>query len=329
MLICIVVSRNGGLNCPLALIILQSMQLNLRLLALAATAYTTTFGLVSCAVIGRNAKIVGKDLKSLTWFGDDDEKEKNESGLKDLADIQATVTTDSSLLYSEDKIIWADEDPDKPMTELETLWKEGPRDDWYESYTEAMRLARKNGKPVLLWFTNSDRNTAAKSLSNELFSSAEFEDWAKENVIRLRVDSNIHEDDERRKDAKQKYINQLRKQYKVMGSPVVLMLSPRGTQFGKYRGYKTGGSVFYFGRLKSAHRNALADYGNWREEYEAKGYRIWHDHKGRKVFAKPVSLIEGEITLKNPEGKRSKTSLKKLSPDDQTWVADYVKKQKR
>jgi hypothetical protein len=92
------------------------MQLNLRLLALAATAYTTTFGLVSCAVIGRNAKIVGKDLKSLTWFGDDDEKEKNESGLKDLADIQATVTTDSSLLYSEDKIIWADEDPDKPMT---------------------------------------------------------------------------------------------------------------------------------------------------------------------------------------------------------------------
>ena len=107
------------------------------------------------------------------------------------------------------------------------------------------------------------------------------------------------------------------------------MLSPRGTQFGKYRGYKTGGSLFYFGRLKSAHRNALADYGNWREEYEAKGYRIWHDNKGRKVFAKPVSLKSGEITLKNPEGKRSKTSLKKLSPPDQAWVADYVKKQKK
>ena len=305
------------------------MQLQIRSIILAGSACTLAFGLVSCAVIGRNAKVVGEDFKALTGLGGEDEVKKPGSGLKDLADIQATVTTDSSQLYSEDKIVWADEDPDKPMVELEELWKIGPQDNWYESYTEAMRIARKNGKPVLLWFTNSDRNTASKSLSNELFSHANFEDWATENVIRLRVDSNINEDDEDRRDKKQKYINQLRKQYKVMGSPVVLMLSPRGTQFGKYRGYKTGGAVFYFGRLKSSHRNAMADYVNWREEYEAKGYRIWHDNKGRKVFAKPVSLQAGEITLKNPEGKRSKTSLKKLSPADQTWVADYVKKQKK
>lgn len=305
------------------------MQQHIRKLALATTACTIAFGLVSCAVIGRNAKGVGADLKNLAGFGEDDEEKKEGSGLKDLVDMQATLTTDTSRLYSEDKIIWADEDPDKPMVELEEIWKIGPQDNWYESYTEAMRLARKNGKPVLLWFTNSDRNSAAKSLSNELFSTSDFEDWAIDNVIRLRMDSNIIEDDQRRKDNKQKYINKLRKRYKVMGSPVVLMLSPRGSQFGKYIGYKTGGSLFYFGRLKSSHRNALADYGNWREEYEAKGYRIWHDNKGRKVFAKPVSLQAGEITLKNPEGKRSKTTLKKLSPDDQAWVADYVKKQKK
>ena len=321
--------REWWLELPARFDMPESMQQLLRLLALATTACTIAFGFTSCAVIGRNAKGVGDELKNLTGFGEDDEKKENSSSLKDLADIQATLTTDSSQLYSEDKIVWADEDPDKPMAELEEIWKIGPQDNWYESYTEAMRLSRKNGKPVLLWFTNSDRNTAAKSLDNELFSHSEFEDWAAENVVRLRVDSNINEDDERRKDKKQKYINQLRKQYKVMGSPVVLMLSPRGTQFGKYRGYKTGGSLFYFGRLKSAHRNALADYGNWREEYEAKGYRIWHDNKGRKVFAKPVSLKSGEITLKNPEGKRSKTSLKKLSPADQAWVADYVKKQKK
>ena len=128
---------------------------------------------------------------------------------------------------------------------------------------------------------------------------------------------------------KKKYINQLRKQYRVTGLPVVLMLSPRGTQFGKYIGYKTGNSRFYLGKLKSSHRNAMVDYGNWRQEYEAKGYRIWHDHKGRQVFAKPIGLQQGVITLKDPEGRRSKTSLKKLSREDRAWVGDYVKKQKK
>ncbi|MEO1856342.1 MAG: thioredoxin family protein [Rubritalea sp.] len=302
------------------------MHFLLRLFALIASACILVFGFTSCAVIGRNAKIVGQDFKDLTGFGDD---EKKGSSLKKLSDVQATTTTDASQLYSEDKIVWADEDPNIPMVDLEGVWKTGPRDNWYESYTEAMRIARKDGKPVLLWFTNSDRNSASQSLDKELFSHAEFEDWAKENVIRLRIDTNIVEDDQKLRDKKRKYISQLRKQYKVMGAPVVLVVSPRGTQFGKYRGYKTGGSLFYFGRLKSAHRNAMADYGNWRAEYEAKGYRTWHDNKGRKVFAKPVGLEQGVIMLKNPEGKRSKTPLNKLSRDDQAWVADYLERQKK
>lgn len=277
-------------------------------------------------MISRNAKVVVDDLKGLTGMGED---EKPQSQLRDLEAITPLNASDTGQLYSEESIVWADEDPTKPMEALDELWEREPQDSWYESYSEAMRISRKEGKPVLLWFTNMRSNTASKALMDEVFSQAKFEEWANESVICLRIDSNVQDGDADRRERKRDYVRKLRKRYKVMGAPVVLMLSPRGTQFGKYRGYKKGDPLFYFGRLKSGYRNAMEDYGNWREEYESKGYRVWHDHKGRKVFAKPISLKDGVLMLKDPEGKRSKTSLKKLSAEDRAWVQDYVEKKKR
>ena len=111
-----------------------------------------------------------------------------------------------------------------------------------------------------------------------------------------------------------------------MVSSVVLVLSPRGSEFGKYRGFKSGDAVFYFGRLKNAHRNAVLDYGQWREELERKGYRVWHSHSGRKVFAKPRRLVDDTLHLITPDGALSKTSLSKLSPEDRAWVSDQQAK---
>ncbi|MFC4994398.1 thioredoxin family protein [Rubritalea tangerina] len=316
--------ENGFLKCVRGCPILCGMHLRAILFS---TFLASTFGaLTSCAVISRNAKVVGEDFKEFTGLGDDGEKQGG--GLKDLADIKPVMSSDTSQLYSEDMIEWANEDPDAPMAALDAIWEKGPVDNWYESYNAAMREARKEGKPVILWFTNSRSNTIARALSDELFSTSSFEDWAEDNVILLRVDSNVVDDDERRKDAKRKYVARLRKQYKVLGAPVVLMLSPRGSQFGKYVGYKTGDPEFYFGRLKNAHRNAMADYANWREEYEAKGYRVWHDNKGRKTFAKPYSLKDGVIYLKAPDGKRSAFPVRKLSREDQAWIEAYSKKKR-
>lgn len=280
--------------------------------------------LVSCAVIGRNAKAVSEDFKDFTGIGEDD---KPQSATKDLSEMMPVNSM--SELYGEDKIVWADEDPDKPMNGLDDLWQVGPQDNWYESYTEVMRLARKEGKPVLMWFSNTNSkspNPSNQALDDELFSTGVFETWAAEKVVRLRVDSNINESDDDKKVKKREYVNDLKKRYKIHGAPVVIMLSPRGSSFGKYIGYKRGDASFYHGRLKSAYRNAMTDYGKWREEYEAKGYRVWHDSKGRKVFAKPKALKGNMLYLIDPDGKKSKTSLNKLSKEDRNWVHDYQKK---
>lgn len=229
--------------------------------------------------------------------------------------------------YEEDMIVWADEDPEVAMPDLDPLWTEGPKDDWFESHKQAMREARKVGKPVLMWFTDSSSNPASKALNLELFSTEKFSSWAHDKLILLRIDRAVSDSDPKRLSKKREYVEKMRQRYKVLGNPVVVVLSPRGTQHAKYRGYRVGDADFYLGKLKSGYRKAQLDYGRWREEYEAKGYRVWHDKRGRSVFAKPKKYKNGVLYLVEPDGKKSKTSLNKLSAEDEAWVLDRVSKQ--
>ena len=283
----------------------------------------STLGFSSC----QSVKDVGDDMKQLVGFDDNvTEQQKNSQKLRDLSSVTPKVTLGAEAMYSEDKIVWASEDPDAPMEELEGLWEAGPQDLWLRSYKEAMKQARVQGKPVMIWFTNSRNPGTTGSLATELFDTSDFEAWADDKVVRLRVDSFVQDDDAKRADRKRDYVQALRKQYKVMGSPVVVMLSPRGTQFGKYTGYRPGQPEFYMGRLKQSRKLAMEDHANWRQEYEARGYRVWHDLRGRKVFAKPISLKDGTLGLVSPEGVRSQTSVSRLSRQDQLWIKEYIRK---
>lgn len=291
-------------------------------------ALVSPFFMTSCGILANSAKSVENKMKSL---GEDEKDQKSQGTLKTLADLKPKTSHSMAALPSEEDIIWAPEDPDAPMEELDDLWENMPKnvDSWHVSHVKAMREARQEGKPVLMWFTDSKSNSASKSLSNELFNHNKFKNWAEQNVVLLRVDSTIYEDDAKIKDRKKDYVKKLKKRYKVLGAPVVVILSPRGTSFGKYTGYKSGNAEFYFGQLKSGYRNAAADQGRWREEYERKGYRIWHDNRGRKVFAKPRGLKNGELYLITPDGKKSKTTLAKLSPEDRAWVLEQQEKRKQ
>ncbi|WP_018969172.1 thioredoxin family protein [Rubritalea marina] len=276
----------------------------------------------------QSVKDAGGGMMEFVGFDSDVPQQKQGSKkLKELSKVNPVVTVGNhDNLYSEDKIVWADEDPDKPMAELEAVWEQGPKDEWLVSYSEAMKQARVKGIPVMIWFTNSRGAATSKSLSNELFDTSEFDHWANKHVIRLRVDSFIQDDDQKHAGMKREYVQRLRKRYKVLGAPVVVVLSPRGNQFGKHTGYRPGSPDYFWGKIKHSQKLALDDYANWRQEYEARGYRVWHDLKGRKVFAKPVSLQEGTLHLVSPDGKRSKTSVKRLSSEDQLWIKEYIRK---
>ena len=230
----------------------------------------------------------------------------------------------------EEDIVFTDPDnPDASLPELSTILTESKaRGPWEDSETIAKRRAAREGKPLLIWFTDSARSPMCKALSQELFSTPAFEQWASEKLIRLRVDSNpevdepdlsLDEEETRRIDVRN-YVVRLKKKYKVLGHPTVIMLNPSGEVIARPRGYKRGEADYLWGIIKHNEAVSAGAYQAWKGKLEKKGYRDWHDRKGRTVFAKLVGYSKGTLSLVEPDGTRSRTHERRLSDDDRAWI---------
>jgi len=145
----------------------------------------------------------------------------------------------------------------------------------------------------------------------------------------LRVDSTIKGKTDADRVDQRNYIEALKKRYKVIGHPVVLILSPRGTKFGKYRGYKRGNVDVYFGGLQNAVRSAQRDYASWKSELEGKGYRVWHNTEGKGVFAKVSRYSDGKIWLIEPDGRKTSTTVNRLSLDDKVYIESKIEESRQ
>jgi hypothetical protein len=222
------------------------------------------------------------------------------------------------------------DNPDEGIPELETLMAAPKRGPWEESETIARQTAAREGKPILIWFTDSAMSPACKALSTELFATQEFGKWAHQNVVRLRVDSAISVEDLNltlgekisRQAELRNYVQRLKKRYKVLGHPTLLMLNPSGEVLWKETGFKRGQGDFVWGLIKQAVVVTANQYQAWRKNLESKGYREWEGSNGRKVFAKLDSYSKGDIILIEPGGERYKSNESRLSRKDNKWIAE-------
>lgn len=230
----------------------------------------------------------------------------------------------------EEDIVWTDPDhPDAKPVQLETLLEAPKNKSWEESDADARKLAMRQGKPLLIWFTDTANNGLCNTLSNELFSTEQFDKWANERFVRLRVDNNIRRadpnlsmDERTDREARMKdYVADMKKRYKVLGQPTVLIVGPNGAVIGRYRGYHPGTAETYWGLIRQGEVAGSKSCAEWRADMEKKGYRQWQDRHGRKVFAKLLAYSQGDILLVEPDGLRSKTTESKLSDADQSWIA--------
>ena len=207
---------------------------------------------------------------------------------------------------------WAPEDPDTPFNPGLSVGGDTQHYSWTQNYKAAIQRSRKEGKPLLIWFSDSKGSAISKRLSQQLFERSDFEAWMNKKFSPLIVDKGSVTTDDSRALAlrKKKYYEAMVKRFSVMGSPEVLVLDSKGNVHARYRGFSKGDAELYWGRLKVAHAGAVASYGAWREKMEEKGYRVWHSVEGEeKVFAKMVSQTEEEISLVTPEG-RTQTHAK-------------------
>lgn len=216
------------------------------------------------------------------------------------------------------------------IPELENLMAAPKKGPWEESETIARQTAVREGKPILIWFTDSARSPMCKVLGAELFGTPEFGKWAGEHLVRLKIDANISVNDPNlsldekitRQTEIRNYVARMKKRYRVLGHPSVLMLNPGGEVITRYRGYRKGEADFFWGLIKQGVASSEAAYGEWRKGLEKKGYREWRGKGGRKVFAKLVSYSEGKLFLIEPGGNRYRTDESRLSKEDRQWIAD-------
>ena len=227
------------------------------------------------------------------------------------------------------------DDPDSSLPALSSILTDPStrRGPWEKSLQIAKRISAREGKPMLVWFTDSAHSPKCKALNQELFSNVKFQQWASENIIRLKIDESESIDDSNlsldkretmRIDLKN-YVTSLKKQYKILGYPSMILLSPSGEVLGRYRGYDSGESDFTWGLIRQGVAASADANRAWRTSLEKKGYREWHDRKGRSVFAKLMNYHEGALIFIEPDGIRSKTHVRELSPEDRQWIEEQKK----
>ncbi len=117
---------------------------------------------------------------------------------------------------------------------------------WKTDLNDALALAKKENKVVLVDFTGSDWCQWCKRLNDEVFSKEKFEEFAKQNLVLVQVDfpKNIEQSN-----ATKFYNQKLANMYGVEGFPTVILLDKNGRGILK-TGYIEGGVENYIQQLK-------------------------------------------------------------------------------
>ena len=117
---------------------------------------------------------------------------------------------------------------------------------WSEEYDKALAQAKADKKLVLLDFTGSDWCGWCIKLDKEVFSQAEFAEYAKKNLVLVELD--YPRSKEQSKEIKAQNAK-LQGEYKIQGYPTIIVLNSEGKKVGEL-GYQPGGPKAFIAELE-------------------------------------------------------------------------------
>ena len=120
-------------------------------------------------------------------------------------------------------------------------------DSWNADFDVAAKLAKEQGKDLLVDFTGSDWCGWCKKLDAEVFSHAAFLDAVQKEYVLVALDF-PHAEEVLAKVPNRARNVELQKQHKVRGFPTVLLMTAAGDVFGR-TGYQAGGPEKYVAAL--------------------------------------------------------------------------------
>lgn len=118
-------------------------------------------------------------------------------------------------------------------------------DAWMTDVDAAMAKAKAENKVLLMDFTGSDWCIWCKRLDGEVFSTQQFNDYAAEHLVLLKVDfpRSVPQSDEVKKANRA-----LLEKYGIEGFPTVIVLNSEGEKIGEM-GYQDGGPATWLKSL--------------------------------------------------------------------------------
>ena len=116
---------------------------------------------------------------------------------------------------------------------------------WLTNFDEAKAKAIKDQKPMLIDFTGSDWCGWCIKLDEEVFSQADFQEFASDSLVLVEIDfpKNKVQSEELKVQNKA-----LAEKYSIRGFPTILLLSPEAELIEK-TGYQSGGAKAYFSHI--------------------------------------------------------------------------------
>lgn len=108
---------------------------------------------------------------------------------------------------------------------------------WTTDYPAALRQAKAQKKLVLANFTGSDWCPWCKKLQQEVFSTPEFQQYAKDHLVLLELDFPQHKP---QPEALKQQNKELADRYHIEGFPTLVLLDPEGQEIASL-GYMPGG----------------------------------------------------------------------------------------
>jgi thioredoxin-related protein len=246
------------------------------------------------------------------------------------------VVAGGMLLPSDDSIVWSTGRANDDIPFSDALKnKPKKKSPWISDYQEARRESMRTGKPVLLWFTRTGSPASPRcvTLNRELFSTHEFSKWAKESIVRVKIDVSGGEKEfdkygniSATTTQKRRYAEKLKKQYHVLGYPSIIVIEPNGAVYLRERGYQRGQKSALWQKLKNAALTIEHGREVWERKMAKKGYRRWTGDNDEVVFAKLTRYQKGAVWLTEPDGNVIKTSTRNISKDDRGWIVAEMEK---
>jgi thioredoxin-related protein len=135
-----------------------------------------------------------------------------------------------------------------------TLGMRAETGDWLTDFSAAKKKAKEENKPVLMLFTGSDWCPWCIKWEKEAFSTPEFKEYAKKNLVLLLVD---FPDKKPLPKAQQRANDALQQKYKIDGYPTVVMVDSAGKKLSSF-GYEEGGPKVLLGRIDSTREGKVA-----------------------------------------------------------------------